>query len=151
MKLSVTTPLAVIADVDDVAHLRAEDETGSFGILPGHADFLTALSLSVVSWRDMNGVEHHLAVSGGMLEVRGGGTVTIATREAVSGDDLHRLETEVLAAFRRRREEEQAARTDAQKLYLAAVRQICRFLRPERTPAVRGGPSPARLPDGLGQ
>ena len=34
-----------------------------------------------------------------MLEVRGGDTIAIATREAVADDDLHRLETEVLATF----------------------------------------------------
>jgi F-type H+-transporting ATPase subunit epsilon len=141
MRLFVTTPLAIIAEADDVAHLRAEDETGAFGILPGHADFLTALSLSVVSWRDRKGVEHHLAVRGGMLEVRGGEAITIATREAITDDDLDRLETEVLAAFRRRSEEEVTARTDAQRLYLAAIRQICRFLRSERAPSRPGRPT----------
>lgn len=132
MRLSVTTPLAVITDVDDVVHLRAEDETGAFGILAGHADFVTALSLSVVSWHDTGGAEHHLAVRGGMLQVRGGKAISIATREAVAGDDLPRLVAEVLASFQRRSEEERAARIDAQRLYLAAIRQICRFLRPER-------------------
>ena len=59
MKLTVTTPLAIVLDVEDVAHLRAEDETGAFGILPAHADFLTALAVSVVTWRDAKGVERH--------------------------------------------------------------------------------------------
>lgn len=148
MKLAVTTPLAVVADVEDIAHLRAEDETGAFGILPGHADFLTALAISVVSWRDRAGAEHHLAVRGGMLEVRGGDSITIATREAVAGDDLHRLETEVVASFRRGIEEERAARADAQRLYLAAIRQICRFLRSDRAPSIPGGPR-AMPGDGL--
>lgn len=150
MRLLVTTPLAVITDVEDVRHLRAEDETGAFGILSGHADFLTALSLSVVSWRDAGGAEHHLAVRGGMLEVRGGTVISIATREAVAGDDLHRLETEVLASFQRRSEEELTARTDAQRLYLAAIRQICRYLRPERAPALPGDRA-AISADGLEQ
>ncbi|MGO8842335.1 MAG: F0F1 ATP synthase subunit epsilon [Methyloceanibacter sp.] len=140
MRLAVTTPLAIITEAHDVAHLRAEDETGAFGILPGHADFLTALSVSVVSWRDQAGVEHYLAVRGGMLEVRGGEAITVATREAIASDDLHHLETEVLATFRHGIEEERAARTDAQRLYLAAIRQICRFLKSERAPAVPGGP-----------
>lgn len=147
MRLSVTTPLAIVSEADDVAHLRAEDETGAFGILPGHADFLTVLPLSVVSWRDGRGAEHHLAVRGGMLAVRDGDAITIATREAVADDDLHRLETHVLAAFRRRAEEELTARSDAQRLYLAAIRQICRFLKSERAPAVPGGPAPM-APDG---
>lgn len=55
MRLIVTTPLAIIADASDVAHLRAEDETGAFGILPGHADFLIALSVSVATWRNRTG------------------------------------------------------------------------------------------------
>ena len=137
MKLTVTTPLAIITEADDVVHVRAEDDTGAFGILHGHADFLTALAISVVSWRNGGGAEHHIAVRGGMLAVSAGNMITIATREAVADDDLHRLETEVLASFQRRNEEEVAARTDAQRLYLAAIRQIYRFLRPERP-----GPGP---------
>lgn len=140
MRLTVTTPLAIIVDVPDVVHVRAEDETGAFGLLAGHADFLTALATSVVTWRDRQGTEHHVAVHGGMLEVRDGTAVAVATREAVPGDDLEQLETEVLARFRRQLAEEQAARTDAQRLYLAAIRQICRFLRPDGSavrPSVR--------------
>jgi F-type H+-transporting ATPase subunit epsilon len=133
MKLTVTTPLAIVTRADDVGHVRAEDDTGVFGILRGHADFLTALAISVVSWRDQGGTEHHIAVRGGMLTVSGGDTITIATREAVADDDLHRLESEVLASFRRRNEENVTARTDAQRLYLAAIRQIYRFLRPDRS------------------
>jgi F-type H+-transporting ATPase subunit epsilon len=136
MKLVVTTPFAIVVESDDVMHLRAEDETGAFGILPGHADFLTALAVSVVSWRDGQGAEHYIAVRGGMLEVRGGHRIAIATREAVAGDDLHRLDSEVLARFRRQLLQEQAARTDAQRLYLAAIRQISRVLRPG-APSVR--------------
>ena len=138
MKLVVTTPLAVAVDASNIAHLRAEDETGAFGILPGHADFLTALSVSVATWRDRAGSEHHVAVRGGMLQVLGGDTITIATREAIVSDDLVHLQTEVLTAFRRETEAEKSARTDAQRLYLAAIRQISRFLKSERTPATPG-------------
>ena len=139
MRLTVTTPLAIIVETNDVAHVRAEDETGAFGILPGHADFLTALAVSVASWRDSRGVEHHVAVRGGMLEVRRGNAIAIASPEVVGGDDLHQLESEVLARFRRQLAEEQAARTDARRLYLAAIRQIVRVLRAERAPAMPGG------------
>jgi len=131
MKLTVVTPLAVVVEADDVMHLRAEDDTGAFGILPHHADFLTALSVSVASWRDMHGSEHYVALRGGVLQVRGGDTITIATQEAVRGDDLRRLETDVITVFQRQLAEEQAARTDAERLYLAALRQIYRFLRPD--------------------
>jgi len=141
VRLTIATPLAIVIEVSDVAHLRAEDETGAFGILPGHTDFLTALAVSVASWRDDRGAEHHVAVRGGMLEVRDGDAIAIATLEAVPGDDLHRLEAEVLARFRRQLAEEQEARTDAQRLYLAAIRQIARFLRAERAPAMPAAPT----------
>jgi F-type H+-transporting ATPase subunit epsilon len=144
MKLTVTTPLTIVVDADDASHVRAEDETGAFGILPGHADFLTALTVSVVTWRDQRNVEHHLAVRRGMLSVRDGRTVTIATREAIADDDLHRLRTEVLAAFNRRAEEEQTARADAQRLYLAAIRQIYQFLDPGRA-SRRSGPGVVQI------
>ncbi len=129
MRLTVTTPLAIVVEAEEVAHLRAEDASGAFGILPGHADFLTALAVSVASWRDSRGVERHIAVRGGMLEVRGGVEIAIAAPEAVVGDDLQRLESEVLVRFRRQLAEERAARSDAQRLYLAAIRQIVHLLR----------------------
>jgi F-type H+-transporting ATPase subunit epsilon len=141
MNLTVTTPLAIITKAENVAHVRAEDDTGAFGILRGHADFLTALAISVVSWRDDRGAEHHVAVRGGMLAVSGGDTITVATREAVADDDLHRLETEVLASFQRRSEEEITARTDAQRLYLAAIRRIYGFLRPDPLPRLTSAAS----------
>ena len=141
MRLSVATPLAIVIEVSDVAHLRAEDDTGAFGILPGHADFLTALAVSVVTWRDESGIEHHVALRGGMLKVRDGDTIAIATPEAVTSEDLHRLEVEVLDTFRRELLEEQAARTDARRLYLAAIRQIARFLRGGETPTMPASPA----------
>ena len=143
MRLSVATPLAIIVETDDVAHLRAEDETGAFGILTGHADFVTALAISVVSWRDRSGAEHYVAVRGGMLQVRGGATIEIAAPEAVRGDHLRTLEEEVLAGFRRQIAEEQIAHTDAQRLYLAAIRQIVRYLRSERIASMPGGSAAA--------
>jgi F-type H+-transporting ATPase subunit epsilon len=141
MRLTVATPLAIVAEADNVVHFRAEDETGAFGILAGHADFLTALAVSVASWRDDRGAEHHIALRGGMLEVRSGDTIAIASPEAVPGDDLRHLESEVLAGFRRQLAEERAARTDAQRLYIAAIWQIVRFIRAENVPAMPGAPA----------
>jgi len=136
MRLTVATPLAIVVDTDDVVHVRAEDESGAFGILPEHAPFVTALAVSVLTWRDAAGDEHHVAARGGVLTVeRSHGTaISVASREAVVDDDLERLETRVLADFRRTVEREQAARGDARRLYLAAIRQILRYLRPERAP-----------------
>lgn len=139
MRLIVTTPLATVVEFEGATHVRAEDPSGAFGILPGHADFLTALAVSVLTWRGTEGREHHVAVRGGVLSVRGGNSVLIATPEAVAGDDLHQLESEVLTRFRQQLEAERAAHTEAQRFHLAAIRQIMRLLRPESSHAARSG------------
>ena len=72
MRLLITDPTAIIADHADVASVRAEDESGSFGILTGHADLLTVLTVSVVSWRHTDGKAGYCAVRRGVLSVQGG-------------------------------------------------------------------------------
>jgi F-type H+-transporting ATPase subunit epsilon len=136
MRLLITTPTTVVVDESDVAAVRAEDESGSFGILAGHANFLTALAVSVVSWRRADGTRRYCAVRRGVLSVSDGTVVAIATREAISGDDLDHLEHVVLADFRDSIEAERAARTASLQLQMNAIRQIVRYLRPERPGAL---------------
>jgi F-type H+-transporting ATPase subunit epsilon len=130
MRLLITTPTAVVVNERDVAAVRAEDESGSFGVLNGHSDFLTALTLCVVSWRS-DGTRRYCAVRHGVLSVSGGQQVAIATREAVTGDDLEHLEDVVIAGFRDSVEAERAARTGSLQLEMHAIRQIVRYLRPQ--------------------
>lgn len=134
MRLEVTTPFATVLRTDEAVHVRAEDDSGAFGILRAHADFLTALAVSVLTWRDGKSHEHYVAVRGGMLCVRDD-VVSVATPEAVVGEDLHSLEADVLSRFRRHIDEERAAHTAAQRLHLAAIRQIMRLLRPDSSHA----------------
>jgi F-type H+-transporting ATPase subunit epsilon len=138
MRLLITTPTEVVLDDPDVVGVRAEDESGSFGILSGHADFLTALTVLVVSWHCVYERRRFCAVRHGVLSVTNGNEVAIATREAIPGDDLDHLEQVVLAEFRESLEAERIARTESVQLQMKAIRQIVRYLRPER-PGVFGG------------
>lgn len=140
MRLLITTPTTVVVDDPDVVALRAEDDSGSFGILQGHADFLTALSVSIVSWRRSDGARKFCAVRHGVLSVTKGTEVAIATRQALTGDDLDHLEQVVLANFQQEIEFERAARSESLQLQMKAIRQIVRFLRPERPNISGGGP-----------
>ncbi len=130
MRLVITTPSAVVVDSNDVTALRAEDASGSFGVLEGHTEFLTVLSVCILHWRQRDGAERHCALRGGVLTVSGGRTVTVATRDAVSSEDLQHLEDAVLIRFRAAAEEESDARAAAAQLELAAIRRIIRHLRP---------------------
>ncbi len=139
MRLLITTPTAVVADESDATSVRAEDETGGFGILQGHADFLTVLSVSVVQWRRADGTQRYCAVRRGVLRVSGGNEVAIATREAITGDDLDHLEQVVVGQLRSELETERTARTESLQLQMKAIRQIVRYLRPERRGILGGG------------
>ncbi len=132
MRLLITDPTAIIADHADVTSVRAEDESGGFGILTGHADLLTVLTVSVVSWRHTDGKAGYCAVRRGVLSVKGGKEIAIATREAQRGDDLDTLEALVLSRFRAEAEAERSGRTAAMRLQTQAIRRIVEALRPGR-------------------
>jgi F-type H+-transporting ATPase subunit epsilon len=135
MKLRIITPLTVIVDEDGVVALRAEDATGSFGILPQHAEFLTSLAISVVIWESSDGTRHYCAVRRGVLSVIAGRNINIATRDAVVSDDLATLDETILARFRADIETDRTERVESTRLQLNAIRQIVSHLQP----AGRGG------------
>ncbi|MGC9420155.1 MAG: F0F1 ATP synthase subunit epsilon [Rhodovulum sp.] len=139
MRLVVTTPTELVEDVDEVRHVRAEDETGAFGILPGHADFVTVLPVSVVTWQSPEDREGFVLVRRGVLTVRGGTLVEIAARGAYRSAELAALGEGALAELERREITEAEARTTDTRLHLATMRQIERVLHAGRDGA--GPPS----------
>ncbi|MCI5074569.1 F0F1 ATP synthase subunit epsilon [Oricola sp.] len=126
--LVITTPLDVLAQADAVTSFRADDDSGSFGVLPGHADLLAVLRDCVARWREGEDGWRYCALHGGVMTVEEGSRIRIACREGVLGDDVETLEAEV----RRRREAAlQAAsreRVNQAKLHARAIRQIMRHL-----------------------
>jgi F-type H+-transporting ATPase subunit epsilon len=132
MKLAITTPFSIAVDESDVALIEAEDSTGRFGILPQHADLLAVLVPSVIHWQGSDDRHGYCAVHGGILTVQDGDIVSVSSREAVPGDDLEKLESEIVTRFPRRRNEEQAARVATERMMLSALRQIMSFIRPFR-------------------
>ena len=130
MRLRIVTPLAVVINEGDVLAVRAEDATGGFGILPGHADFLTSLMISVVRWTGTDGVRRYCAVRRGLLSVTAGREIAVATREATPGDDIATLDETVLSRFRADIDLERTQRVESTLLQLNAIRQIVSRLRP---------------------
>ncbi len=76
LTLEIATPvrLAVSETVDEVVVPGIE---GYFGVLPGHAPFLTTLGIGEVMYR-VDRDEHYLAVSGGFAEVRNDKVIVLA-------------------------------------------------------------------------
>jgi F-type H+-transporting ATPase subunit epsilon len=76
LTLEVATPmrLAVSEQVDEVVAPGVE---GYFGVLPGHAPFLTTLGIGELTYR-VGREEHHLALVGGFAEVRNDKVIVLA-------------------------------------------------------------------------
>jgi F-type H+-transporting ATPase subunit epsilon len=129
MRLLVTTPTAILLDVDGVRFVSAEDSTGAFGIEPGFTAFLTVLSVSVLSYQDASGVERYVAVRGGVLRVHEGSLVEVATSEGLAGDNLDALQKAVIDRYRAETEAEAKARARADKLHAMAIRSMYRIAR----------------------
>jgi F-type H+-transporting ATPase subunit epsilon len=130
LHLTITTPAQILVASDNVVAIRAEDQSGSFGVLPGHADLLTALIVSVVRWRTADGAAYFCAVRGGVFAVSGGRNVSVACREGVVGDSLDELEAKVRAVRARQLEADRKQRAEQIRVHALAVRQLVRYLRP---------------------
>lgn len=131
LDLRIITPLAILHDAP-VRSIQAVDDSGSFGILPRHGDFITRLSVSVVTWMADDGSSHYCALRGGALTVRNG-AIVIATREAVLGDNLNTLDNDVLARFQSELDEERFERIETSRLQLDVTRQIVARLQTKGT------------------
>ncbi len=87
-KLRIITPLKAFER--EITHIRLRDESGFFGILAGHADFITALPPSLGYYSDRQGTETFIAVNEGILSVKDG-LVTLSAREVFESGDAGRL------------------------------------------------------------
>ena len=91
LSLEVATPtrLVVAEVVDEVVAPGVE---GYFGVLPGHAPFLTTLGIGELTYRQGR-EERRLAVSGGFAEVRNDKVIVLAdTAETPEEIDRDRAE-----------------------------------------------------------
>ncbi len=132
--LTIATPSALLLDVEDVGSLRAEDESGAFGVLPGHADLLTVLPPSVLRWTRKDEPTRFCALSGGVLTITGGNRVAVACRRGTLGDDLDTLQADVAAQRAAELDADRRAKVEQTRLHARALRQLMRYLRGDRQP-----------------
>lgn len=91
LTLEITTPtrLVVSETVDEVVAPGVE---GYFGVLPGHAPFLTTLGVGVLTYR-IGRDEFHLALAAGFAEVRNDKVIILADT-AERPDEIDRVRAE---------------------------------------------------------
>jgi F-type H+-transporting ATPase subunit epsilon len=74
--LEIATPMRLVVS-ETVDEVVAPGVEGYFGVLPGHAPFLTTLGIGEVSYRTGRDT-HYLALAGGFAEVRNDKVIVLA-------------------------------------------------------------------------
>lgn len=113
MRLRVFAPTRVVVDAD-VAKVVVDTTSGSFCMLPRHADLVAPLVPGLLAYVD-DGGERFVAVDGGTV-VKCGDEVRVSTPRAVAGLGLEGVQLAVHQAFRVRDEREQDARAALARL-----------------------------------
>jgi F-type H+-transporting ATPase subunit epsilon len=67
IRLEVVTPEHAVVD-EEAQIVVAPGSLGEFGVLIGHTPFLTALKVGTIHYKDVNGNERYIFVSGGFAE-----------------------------------------------------------------------------------
>lgn len=128
MRLKIVTPTDVIVDAE-TERIVAEAPIGAFGILPRHADYVSALAPGVLIYEPAEGVERYVGLYEGTL-VKCGDAVLVSAREALEGDDLERLQRRIRETASDLDDQERVARAALARLEAGIVR---RFIDLEQT------------------
>ena len=122
MRVSLRLPARILFQ-GPAARLSGTAADGSFGILPNHVDFVTALVPSVLLVTQPGGAERVFGIDEGLL-VKKGHDVDIAVRRGVEADSLASLQKNVGKAFAEMEDEERAARAALSRLEADMVRRF---------------------------
>ncbi len=130
MQIYLRLPSKVLFD-GAATQVKAQAADGSFGILPNHVDFVTALVPSVLLITQPDGQERFFGIDEGLL-VKKGHKVEIAVRRAVQSDDLDSLGATVDGSFAGLEDEEKVARAALSRLEADMVRRFGTLRKPRQ-------------------
>ena len=120
LEIATPTRLVVTESVDEIVIPGSQ---GYFGVLPGHAPFLTTLGIGQLMYR-VGRDERYLAVASGFAEVRNDKVIVLAdTSERPEEIDRARAER-----ARERAERRLAGRTDEEVDYTRALAALARAI-----------------------
>ena len=122
LTLEIATPMRLVV-AETVDEIVIPGSQGYFGVLPGHAAFLTTLGIGELMYRTGRD-EHYLAVANGFAEVRNDKVIMLAdTTERPEEIDRARAER-----ARERAERRLAGRVEEEVDYNRALAALARAL-----------------------
>ncbi len=120
LEIATPTRLAVAETVDEIV---IPGSLGYFGVLPGHAAFLTTLGIGELMYR-IGRDEHYLAVANGFAEVRNDKVIVLADT-AERPEEIDRARA---GRARERAERRLAGRVEEEVDYNRALAALARAL-----------------------
>jgi F-type H+-transporting ATPase subunit epsilon len=120
LEIATPTRLVVTETVDEIVIPGSE---GYFGVLPGHAPFLTTLGIGELMYR-MGRDEHYLAVAGGFAEVRNDKVIVLADTAELP----HEIDRARAERARERAEQRLSGRSGEEVDYARASAALARAL-----------------------
>jgi len=127
IRLEVVTPEKQV--VNDLAQIvMAPGSMGEFGVLFGHTPFMTSLNTGAIHYRDENGKDRFVFVSGGFAEALPDKVTILAeSAESMEDIDVDRAKAAVERAETRLAENRAKEETDIARARAALDRAVVRI------------------------
>jgi F-type H+-transporting ATPase subunit epsilon len=128
LELALLNPVEPDVEARHAIAVTARDASGSFAILPGHADFAAALVPCLLEWTDAAGVVRYVGVPGGILRCAGGVRVEIMARRHYPGDSPASVAAALRGDMGRARAADDSRRQALDRLEAEIAGQLARRL-----------------------
>ena len=127
IKIEVVTPEKQV--VNDLAQIvMAPGSMGEIGVLSGHTPFMTSLNTGAIHYRDENGKDQFVFVSGGFAEALPDKVTVLAeSAERVENIDVDRAKAAVERAEKRLTEDRAKEKVDIARAKAALDRAVVRI------------------------
>ena len=127
IRLEVVTPEKQV--VNDLAQIvMAPGSMGEFGVLAGHTPFMTSLNTGALHYRDENGKDQFVFVSGGFAEALPDKVTVLAeAAERMEDIDIERAKTAVERAEKRLSDARDKEKVDTARAKAAIDRAVVRI------------------------
>jgi F-type H+-transporting ATPase subunit epsilon len=114
--------------IDDATSFVGEDASGSFGLLPGHARFMTMLGFGLARFRRESGNWEFLALPGGLVYFAGN-QLWLNTRRYLRGQDSARIRAALEQQFAAEENELRAMKQSLQRLEQEMLKRLLEIQR----------------------
>jgi len=127
IRLEVVTPDKEV--VNEMAQIvMAPGSLGEFGVLSGHTPFMTSLNTGAIHYRDQNGKDQYVFVSGGFAEALPDKVTVLAeSAEKMEDIDPQRAKVAMERAEKRLAEDSAKEQVDIARAKAAVERSVVRI------------------------